>query len=186
MAPRNRLFSFVVGASKSGKTVLVRMLTEAARQPRMVVDPAGTWGQQERVWAPDPWVPVARLLRRGYSGSLVFDDGDRYIPKNGHLGTWGSLWSQHRHFGCDVFIVARRVQELPDVAWSSADRLFVFRTLPGSNAERYLLNRGYVPKEAPIPREPLQYLEVDLFSGEWLQRSLTPEDCRRYGNPRGV
>lgn len=182
--PRKRLLAFVAGASASGKTILVRQLTALARQPRLVVDPGGSWGD-EGIWMPDPWAGVARVLREGFSGSLVFDDGDRYLPKSGHKSTWGILWTTHRHLGVDAFVVARRVQELPELAWSSADRLFVFRTLPGSPAERYLHGRGYVPQGVELPRAPFEFLDVDLFSGRVVRRRLSPEVVRKYGNPRG-
>lgn len=181
---RKRVLAFVTGASASGKTILVRKLTAAAKQPRLIIDPAGSWGELG-IWMPDPWVPVARCLREGFSGSIVFDDADRYLPKRGHADTWGICWTQHRHLGIDAFIVARRVQELPELAWSSADRLFVFRTLPGSPAEKYLHGRGYVPAQVELPRQPLEFLDVDLFSGATVRRRLTPRDIQEFGNPRG-
>lgn len=182
--PRKRVLAFVQGASESGKTILVRYLSAVAKQPRLIIDPAGSWGD-EGIWLPDPWSAVARVLRQGFSGTLIFDDADGYLPKSGHQHTWGRLWTQHRHLGVDVFVISRRVQELPLLAWSSAERLYSFRTLPGSPAERYLYARGYVPEGVALPRVPFEYLDCDLFAGRVVRRRLSQDVIRRYGNPRG-
>ncbi len=182
--PRKRLLLFICGASESGKTVLARQLSAAAKQPRLVLDPSASWGD-EGLWVAKPWDAVARVLREGFSGTVIFDDGDRYLPKRGHQETWGTLWTSHRHLGVDGLVITRRVQELPELAWSSADRLFVFRTMPGSAAEEYLYSRGYVPRDVELPRQPLEYLDVDLFGESVVRRRITPAELKRYGNPRG-
>lgn len=181
---RKRVLAFVAGASESGKTILVRYLTARAGQPRLCIDPAGSWGD-DGIQTADEWAAVARVLRAGFSGSIVFDDADGYLPKAGHRDTWGILWSQHRHLGIDAFIVTRRVQEMPLLAWSSAERLFVFRQMPGSPGEKYLYDRGYVPAGVPLPRVPFEYLDVDLFKGRVVRRRLSDSIIRQYGNPRG-
>ena len=184
MHTRSRMISFVAGASESGKTILVRKLTTLARQPRIIIDPAGSWGE-EGVWEEDPWVPIARVLKEGFEGTIVLDDADSYLGTTGGRATWGKLWTQHRHLGVDVIAIVRRVQEIPRIAWSSCERLFVFRMVPGSPAEQYLHANGYLHRSIEPPRERFEFIECDLFGEKWIRRKLTEADLRRYGNPHG-
>lgn len=184
MGERSRLISCICGASESGKTILARKLSALAKQPRVVIDPAGSWGE-EGVWADDPWVPVARVLKDGFAGTLILDDADSYLTTTSDRATWGRIWTQHRHLGIDVLILMRRIQDLPRVAFSTIGRVFIFRTTPGGQVERYLRGNGYLPESIAVPRVPFEFIECDLFGEKWIRRTLTKSDLARYGNPRG-
>lgn len=184
MQGRSRLISCICGASESGKSILARKLSSLAGQPRIVIDPAGSWGE-EGVWEEDPWIPLARCLKDGFSGTVILDDADSYLTTTTDRSTWGKIWTQHRHLGIDVIIIMRRIQDLPRVAFSTISRIFVFRTTPGGQVEKYLRNNGFLPDAITVPRVPFEFVECDLFAERWIRRTLTKEDITSYGNPRG-
>ncbi|MDR0966278.1 MAG: hypothetical protein LBM75_07245 [Myxococcales bacterium] len=182
--PRSRLIMFVVGASESGKTVLVRKIAKLANQPMLVIDPAGSWGDLG-ICVRDPWAPIARALKSGFNGTLILDDADAYLSSSGSRDTWGQIWTMHRHFGMDLIAMFRRPQEIPKVAFTSCSRLFAFQYMPGTPEYNYLRKRGYVPESIPFPSKRFEYIECDIKAQRYAKRKITARDLQLYGNPRG-
>lgn len=182
---RDRQIVFIAGMSRSGKTVLARNIAAVSTEV-VILDPVYAWAGKG-VWGPDPWGIVATKLRKGFRGTFIFDDADRYLPKSGAMDTWGTLWSTHRWVGVDLVMITKRVHDLPPVSWSSASRLICFRMKPQSLEASYLKDRGHIPDgfEIPGPSEKFHYLDIDLDSGGAVRRVITPAQLKKYGGVNG-
>lgn len=175
-----RMATFL-GAPASGKTTLIEMLLwryrrEVPENPTYVLDPNAAFPDDPgAVWPEDGdaelWLSRlkdARAKQGTPPGLLLLDDADRYLSGGAPRGVWKDLFTSFRHWRLDVFLNARRTQDIPKMAIQSADTCYIFR-------QREVHGREYLAKQLGeeilphIPTAPFEYLRVDVDSGELLR-----------------
>lgn len=171
-AGRERLIVFVLGAQGSGKSTLMRELVKSAKARGERVgglDPNGkipgfqlptdteAWLNQRLPTADEATgkvtpAPVPSTL-------LVFDDGDRYIPKKPKdRSRWRQIALTNRHADVDVIVTGRRLQAFPDELISGVDFLYLFQL---SKADVNAAKRLALVGDMELPNEKYRFVRIE-------------------------
>jgi hypothetical protein len=128
----SRHFRFVViGLQDSGKTRLVKALFGDARVRS--IDPFGTFGPP--CASAQDALKVLSSVEEGET--LIVDEWTRYGDDVEFTTAFQKFWDEHKHYGVDIVIMARKATQFPPALPDTASHLLVFAS-PGANDKSYL------------------------------------------------
>jgi len=187
-ATRTRQLALILGAPGCGKSSLAdEWVATWLRERRgagelAILDPTrrnwehlgGVWpdsgprdtrGPEERA---ESWITALRIRRMSAAEPppclVVLDDADVYLGGGQPRGVWRDFLATFRHWRCDVLLIARRTQDIPKLAITSASHVALF-------AHREAYSRDYLAKYlgastvAEMPAEKHVYLLCDVDAG---------------------
>lgn len=180
--PRERQIVALLGRKGAGKTTITRTMLELARaegaRPR-VCDTSyslvgGEWPGYDDF---DEWLQGILDVNKAAIKAkqptpctmIVFDDGDKYLPRRGGTGTaFNELICGNRGYDLDVIISCRRLASLAPNIQTSLDWVYQFAAAASDEANHERVERMMkrLGGSLAIPRESYRFVRFSPETGE--------------------